>query len=103
MLNKAVQRSERRQMSNVSEEALLAVLRFTFYALPFTVPESDARTLHGKRRVSARRGLAGEKGDFFSILLEVRIAISLAGDGSEGFLIHSICVQCRPVSSRKCI
>ena len=30
---------------------------------------SDARTPLGKRRVSARRGLAGEKRDFFTILL----------------------------------
>ena len=30
---------------------------------------NDARTLHGKRRVSARRGRAGEKSDFFSILV----------------------------------
>jgi hypothetical protein len=30
---------------------------------------NDARTPHGKRRVSARRGWAGEKSDFFSILL----------------------------------
>jgi len=30
---------------------------------------NDARTKHGKRRVSARRGRAGEKSDFFSILL----------------------------------
>jgi len=29
----------------------------------------EARTTHGKRRVSARRGRAGEKSDFFSILL----------------------------------
>ena len=28
----------------------------------------EARTKHGKRRVSARRGWAGEKSDFFSIL-----------------------------------
>jgi hypothetical protein len=28
----------------------------------------EARTTHGKRRVSARRGRAGEKSDFFSIL-----------------------------------
>ena len=33
-------------------------------------PLSDARMPHGKRRVSARRGWAGEKSDFFSILLE---------------------------------
>jgi hypothetical protein len=30
----------------------------------------EARTMHGKRRVSARQGRAGEKGDFFSILRE---------------------------------
>ncbi len=29
----------------------------------------EARTMHGKRRVSACRGWAGEKGDFFSSLL----------------------------------
>jgi hypothetical protein len=29
----------------------------------------EVRTKHGKRRVSARRGWAGEKGGFFSILL----------------------------------
>ena len=34
-------------------------------------PLSDARTMHGKRRVLARRGRAGEKSDFFSILLEL--------------------------------
>jgi hypothetical protein len=28
----------------------------------------EARTTHGKRRVSARRERAGEKSDFFSIL-----------------------------------
>ena len=32
---------------------------------------SDARTPHGKRRVSARQGRAGEKSDFFSILLDI--------------------------------
>ena len=34
----------------------------------YVEPLNDARTLHGKRRVSARRGRAGEKSDFFSIL-----------------------------------
>jgi len=29
----------------------------------------EPRTMFGTRRVSARRGWAGEKGDFFSILL----------------------------------
>jgi len=33
---------------------------------------NDARTLHGNRRVSARQGWEGEKGDFFSDLLIVR-------------------------------
>ena len=32
---------------------------------------NDARTTLGKWRVSARRGWAGEKSDFFSILLEI--------------------------------
>jgi hypothetical protein len=30
----------------------------------------EARTMHGKRRVPARRGRAGEKSGFFSILQE---------------------------------
>ena len=30
---------------------------------------NDARTILGTRRISVRRGRAGEKGDFFSILL----------------------------------
>ena len=30
---------------------------------------NDARTRHGNRRVSARQGREGEKGDFFSSLL----------------------------------
>ncbi len=37
----------------------------------FTVFGTTARTLHGKRRVSARRGWAGEKSGLFSILLAV--------------------------------
>src|SRR5205823_12480063 len=40
------------------------------YPLGYVEDLNDARTMHGKRRVSARRGRAGEKGDFFSILLE---------------------------------
>ena len=35
----------------------------------YVEPLSDARTLQGKRRVSARLGWAGEKSDFFNILL----------------------------------
>jgi hypothetical protein len=34
----------------------------------YVEPLNEARTMHGKRRVSARRGWAGEKIDFFSIL-----------------------------------
>jgi hypothetical protein len=36
--------------------------------LQYVEPLSDARTKPGERRVSARRGRAGEKSDFFSIL-----------------------------------
>ena len=39
--------------------------------LRYVEPLSDARTPLGERRVSARRGWAGEKSDFFSILLGV--------------------------------
>jgi hypothetical protein len=42
----------------------------TFHVSPFTLLESDTRTPLGERRVSARRGWAGEKSDFFSILLK---------------------------------
>jgi hypothetical protein len=35
-------------------------------------PLSEARTKPGEKRVSARRGRAGEKSDFFSILLSGR-------------------------------
>ena len=38
---------------------------------------NDARTMHGKRRVSARRGWAGEKSDFFSILLSAGRCLSM--------------------------
>jgi hypothetical protein len=37
--------------------------------LRYVEPLSDARSLQGKRRVSARLGWAGEKSDFFNILL----------------------------------
>jgi hypothetical protein len=55
MLKKAIQqgRSQRRG------EAYASVCK----------PLSEARTLHGKRHVEADRGWAGEKSDFFSILL----------------------------------
>jgi len=56
MLKKAVQqgRSERRADA---------------YPLGYVEGLSDARTMHGKRRVLARRGWAGEKSDFSTILL----------------------------------
>ena len=38
---------------------------------------NEPRTLHGKRRVSARRGRAGEESDFFSTLPSI-IVLSLA-------------------------
>ena len=43
--------------------------RFTFHASRFTVLGSDTRTPLGERRVSASRGWAGERSDFFSFLL----------------------------------
>jgi hypothetical protein len=57
MLKKSVQqgRSERRPEA---------------YPLGYVEDLSDARTTHGKRRVSARLGRAGEKSGFFSILPE---------------------------------
>ena len=56
MLKKAVQqgRSERRGEA---------------YFVSYVEPLSEARTLLGRRRVMARLGWAGEKTDFFSILL----------------------------------
>ena len=55
-------RSERRGEANVSD----------------VEPLSEVRTPHGKRRVSARQGWAGEKSDFFSVLLEVEPELSIA-------------------------
>ena len=39
--------------------------------LRYVEPPSDVRTPTGEKRLSARRGWAGERSDFFSILLEV--------------------------------
>jgi len=55
---------------------------------PYVEGLNDARTLHGERRVSARRGWAGEKRNFFSILLgflpeEERTVQPGDGDGHE--------------------
>ena len=41
------------------------------------------RTPHGKRRASVRRGWAGEKSDFFSILLELGGERSHIGYGND--------------------
>ena len=38
----------------------------------FVEPLSDASTMHGTWRVLARRGWAGEKSEFFSLLLELQ-------------------------------
>jgi tRNA 2-thiouridine synthesizing protein A len=45
----------------------------------------EARTPHGKRRVLARRGRAGEKSDFFSSLLVKTVVEEkdVAGNGEE--------------------
>jgi len=52
----AIDLGERKSPSNASD------LRESFW---YVEPLSDARTKHGKRRVSARLGREGEKGDFF--------------------------------------
>jgi hypothetical protein len=48
--------------------------------------------LHGKRRVSARRGWAGETGGFFSILLENRVGERLTYQ-RVGNLLPRYCVR----------
>jgi len=40
------------------------------HTLRYVEPLSETKTPYGKRRAPARRGRAGEKNDFFSILLE---------------------------------
>ena len=40
------------------------------YPLGYVEDLNDARTMYGHRRVSARQGWEGEKGDFFSIPLQ---------------------------------
>ncbi len=45
----------------------------------------EGRTPHGERHVSARWGRAGEKGGFFSILLDLALEqVSEMGEGREG-------------------
>jgi hypothetical protein len=43
--------------------------------LRYAEPLSDARTLHGKRRGSARQVWAGEQSDFYSILLAKPVTV----------------------------
>jgi hypothetical protein len=63
MLKKTVQQSVRRESLNVKGFGGKALGNPTFHLSRFL------RTPLGERRVSARRGWAGEKSDFFSILL----------------------------------
>ena len=51
------------------------------YPLGYVEDDFEVRTKHGKRRVLARRGWAGEISDFFSILLD--------GDVSRPIIRHS--------------
>ena len=66
------------------EERALSLPHFTFYVLRFTVSWSDARTPHGNGRVLARRGRAGEKDGFFSILLDDSAFTDVVGDIAGG-------------------
>ena len=50
---------------------------------------SDARTKPGERRVSARRGWAGEKSDFFSILLDGRIGKTQGEETADASFLRS--------------
>ncbi len=47
----------------------------------------------GERRVSARQGWAGEKSDFFSILLEIQI---------EELIVFGRKIQAGPVTGETC-
>ena len=69
MFKKAVQQSVKSETLNVNGFGGRALDSPTFHVSPFTVLESEARTPPVEKRVSARRGRAGEKSDFFSILL----------------------------------
>jgi hypothetical protein len=52
--------------------------------LRYVEPLSDTRTPLGEQRVSARRGWAGEKSDFFSILLAGYGRLALAKNSLIG-------------------
>ena len=77
MLKKAVQQGRSKRRGEEVPSALCVAVRPYQCILAngkhpssSSEPLSDARTPHGKRRVSARWGWAGKKSDFFSILLE---------------------------------
>ncbi len=53
----------------------------------------EERTMPGERRVSARQGWAGEKSDFFSILLEIQI---------EELIVFGRKIQAGPVMGETC-
>jgi hypothetical protein len=53
----------------------------------------EVRTMPGERRVSARQGWAGEKSDFFSILLEIQI---------EELIVFGRKIQAGPVTGETC-
>jgi hypothetical protein len=65
--------------------------------LRYVEPLSEARTPHGKRRVSARRGLAGEKSDFFSILLAAGLTARRPGPYSTRALYQPYLKKAHPV------
>lgn len=54
--------------------------------IPYFELLSDARTPHGKRRVSAYQGWEGEKSHFFSILIRI-ISCLLREEESEDFSV----------------
>ena len=54
--------------------------------IPYVELLSDARTPHGKRRVSAHQGWEGEKSHFFSILIRI-ISCLLREEKSEDFSV----------------
>jgi hypothetical protein len=85
MLNKAVQQGRRRIETGGGTaphfvEPFARTMDLGERKNPSSMPISESlnryvedfdepRTTHGERRASARRGRAGEKGDFFSILI----------------------------------
>jgi hypothetical protein len=73
MLKKAVQqgRSRRKHRRRSIPHPPSRAAKQLLSQVGYVEDAFEARTMPGERRVSARRGWAGEKSDFFSILLEV--------------------------------